>query len=187
LYNDTKSQNDDDLSMDEILASIRRYVVDEQQAAQTSINPAPHIPTPNQPFTRDNYSPPASNFVDQDTHSPQHQPIPVVRLTAAHEVKEFAQQQPLEPKFESRNSSDASSPTILSANVVEAAAQSLHKLKETAKVDKQETSASSSQSVEHFIVSLMKPLIKRWLDENLPSLVERMVQKEIQKITSNLE
>lgn len=41
------------------------------------------------------------------------------------------------------------------------------------------------RSVEDLIRDMLRPMLKTWLDENLPGMVERMVQKEIERITRN--
>jgi hypothetical protein len=34
---------------------------------------------------------------------------------------------------------------------------------------------------------MIRPLLKEWLDQNMPPIVERLVQKEIQKIARRAE
>jgi cell pole-organizing protein PopZ len=46
---------------------------------------------------------------------------------------------------------------------------------------------SSGRTVEQFIEDIARPMLKEWLDENLPAIVERLVQKEIQKISRRAE
>lgn len=45
----------------------------------------------------------------------------------------------------------------------------------------------SGRSVEQFVEDMMRPMLRDWLDENLPPLVERIVQKEIQRIVRRAE
>jgi uncharacterized protein len=45
----------------------------------------------------------------------------------------------------------------------------------------------SGRSVEQFIEDIMRPMLRDWLDQNLPPLVERIVQKEIQRIVRRAE
>ena len=42
---------------------------------------------------------------------------------------------------------------------------------------------SGETSVEQLVRDLLRPLMKEWLNQNLPPLVESMVRKEIQRIT----
>jgi hypothetical protein len=41
---------------------------------------------------------------------------------------------------------------------------------------------SSGRTVEQFFEDIARPILKEWLDANLPGIIERLVQKEIQKI-----
>jgi cell pole-organizing protein PopZ len=45
----------------------------------------------------------------------------------------------------------------------------------------------SGRTVEQFIEDIARPMLKDWLDEYLPAIVERLVQKEIQKISRRAE
>ncbi|MDG1286412.1 MAG: DUF2497 domain-containing protein [Rickettsiales bacterium] len=40
----------------------------------------------------------------------------------------------------------------------------------------------SGTSVEDLMIEAMRPMLKAWLDENLPAVVERVVQKEVKKL-----
>jgi cell pole-organizing protein PopZ len=42
---------------------------------------------------------------------------------------------------------------------------------------------SSGTSLEDLTRDLMRPIIKKWLDQNLPDLVEELVAKEIQRLS----
>jgi hypothetical protein len=39
------------------------------------------------------------------------------------------------------------------------------------------------RTVEEIVVDLLKPMLKEWLDSNLPSIVERMVEREIRYLS----
>ncbi|WP_414471272.1 PopZ family protein [Microvirga sp. M2] len=43
--------------------------------------------------------------------------------------------------------------------------------------------ASRSLTVEELMKEMLRPMLKAWLDENLPDLVERLVQAEIKRLT----
>ena len=43
----------------------------------------------------------------------------------------------------------------------------------------------SSNSIEDFLVKLIEPQIKQWLKENLPNIVNSVVEKEINKLLHN--
>jgi uncharacterized protein len=42
---------------------------------------------------------------------------------------------------------------------------------------------NGARTLEEMTIGLMKPLLKEWLDQNLPPIVDRLVQKEIERIT----
>jgi hypothetical protein len=46
---------------------------------------------------------------------------------------------------------------------------------------------ASGRTVEQFVEDIARPMLKEWLDENLPAIIERLVQKEIQKISRRAE
>ena len=46
-----------------------------------------------------------------------------------------------------------------------------------------ETVRKHEPSLEDVVRETLRPMLKSWLDENLPSVVERMVQAEIERIT----
>jgi uncharacterized protein len=35
------------------------------------------------------------------------------------------------------------------------------------------------------VTELLRPMLKSWLDDNLPSIVERLVRAEIERVTRN--
>ena len=40
----------------------------------------------------------------------------------------------------------------------------------------------SSEMIENLTREMLRPMLKSWLDDNLPSLVERLVRAEIQRV-----
>lgn len=45
----------------------------------------------------------------------------------------------------------------------------------------------AGRTVEQFVEDIIRPVLRDWMDENLPKVVERLVQKEIQKIARRAE
>lgn len=43
----------------------------------------------------------------------------------------------------------------------------------------------SGHTVEELVVETLKPMLKEWLDTNLPTVVERIVEKEVRKLASD--
>src|SRR5262249_1345615 len=46
-----------------------------------------------------------------------------------------------------------------------------------------ETARKHEPTLEDVVRETLRPVLKSWLDENLPSVVERMVQAEIERVT----
>jgi cell pole-organizing protein PopZ len=43
--------------------------------------------------------------------------------------------------------------------------------------------AQNARTLEDLVCEMLRPMLKEWLDDNLPSLVERQVQEEIQRVS----
>ena len=119
--------DDDDMSMDDILASIRRYVADDEQKSDERII---HL-TP-----------------EQEVSQKKKDVLPKKDLTPQKTTKETSYADP-----------------------IQASACSLSKLQEI-------KAKNSSGSVEQFLFAV----IKEWLDKHMPPIVEKTVQREIEKI-----
>jgi len=82
----------------------------------------------------------------------------------------------------------ASAEELVSAASADAARQSLDAL--TAAVTPAVAAAVASpapagRTMEDVVLEALRPMLKDWLDANLPALVEAMVAKEIKRITGN--
>jgi cell pole-organizing protein PopZ len=42
--------------------------------------------------------------------------------------------------------------------------------------------AQNARTLEDLVAEMLRPMLKEWLDDNLPSVVERLVQEEIQRV-----
>ena len=43
--------------------------------------------------------------------------------------------------------------------------------------------AQNARTLEDLVADMMRPMLKSWLDDNLPSLVERLVREEIERVS----
>jgi cell pole-organizing protein PopZ len=41
----------------------------------------------------------------------------------------------------------------------------------------------NSRTLEDVVTEMLQPMLRSWLDDNLPSLVERMVKEEIERVS----
>ncbi len=78
---------------------------------------------------------------------------------------------------EPRTSDGAAKPTIeaelLSREAITAVGSAIRTLTETVK--------KHEPPLEHLVRETLRPTLKSWLDDNLPAIVERMVQAEIER------
>ena len=49
------------------------------------------------------------------------------------------------------------------------------------------TAVPPGQTIDGMMREMLRPMLKAWLDEHLPSVVERMVEKEIARISRGVE
>ncbi|MFO0389203.1 MAG: DUF2497 domain-containing protein [Alphaproteobacteria bacterium] len=83
--------------------------------------------------------------------------------------------------------SSAPSDPMLSESASAAAAASFNKLKRDDELPPVVTTPSpafkSGTSVEDMVAAMLRPMIKEWLDTNLPAIVERIVDREVKRLT----
>ncbi len=167
-------------SMEEILASIRRIIADENDPAE------PEAPAAETPAEEEDVLELTQIVTDdgavEEIKEPKPAPAPAPAPADDFDPVPVAAAEP-EPKVEK----DA----LVSDDVASSAASSLSDLAETVEVERKVMGAASplgngGRTLEDMVTALMKPLLKAWLDENLPPIVERTVQKEVERIARRL-
>lgn len=149
-------------SMEEILASIRRIISEEEGAPP---------PEPVLDLTQAD-QPAAPAAVDDDivfeaveqvvaAETPVPEPVVATRPAPRHE-----------PVVET-----PSADTIISQPTASAAAGSLARLAGSLRI-----ADVPNQTVEGVVRELLKPMLREWLDRNLPSIVEARVEAELERI-----
>ncbi len=83
---------------------------------------------------------------------------------------------------------------LTSGTAASAAASSLSSLASTVEIERLATVPHSftpmgngGRTLEDMVIELMRPLLKDWLDKNLPATVDRLVQKEIERISRKVQ
>jgi uncharacterized protein len=178
-------------SMEEILASIRRIISDDDalrssEPDEPSSSPLSNVldiaelhvspliaPSPNEsvlgPWSRGEALA-ADTHSDDDLAEDRHIPVEwaerIPAPSAVHEV-----------------------PLVTAAPVAPAAADVLISEETCASVSgafgllSASLKPSQPQTVEDLMKEMLRPMLKAWLDDNLPSLVERLVRDEIERVT----
>lgn len=109
---------------------------------------------------------------------------PATAPAAAAPAPAPAQQEPPKTEKPMTAAAETSADEMLSSQAAEAATSALSKLLATnVAVEKDEPSRLGKVTLEDMTKELMKPLIKTWLDQNLPGLVEKIVQRELDKLS----
>ncbi len=78
--------------------------------------------------------------------------------------------------------------SLISHDAAQAATSSLAALASTVQVERRVAFeghtliGEGGRTLEDIVMALMRPMLKEWLDQNLPAVVERIVQKEVEHI-----
>ncbi|GAB1716183.1 MAG: hypothetical protein NTAFB05_12250 [Nitrobacter sp.] len=201
-------------SMEEILASIRRIIADDEKPAAGKTAAADATPAKPQPAAM-----PAAPAKAADSNSQDDIDAMLANLDAATTEKEvrpaqvdevfeltdeMALPQPVravfqkvEPQddleFAETTSTPASRPSpaavdwsavpnaapaaqILSQSTVSAVETAFNSLATT-------VLSNNARTLEDLVKEMLRPMLKSWLDDNLPGLVERIVKTEIERVS----
>ena len=187
-------------SMEEILASIRRIIADEEPpkdttedsterrhesvpaaregaAAPRETAPRPMTPPPRTASAA--AAAPASPKTDEEIDAmlahlrgPSRQPAAATQESGPTEASAAPEPAPVletrRPAIDERG--------LLSAATTAAVDAAFDTLARTAK-------ARGGRTLEEVVSELLRPMLKSWLDENLPEMVERLVRAEIERVS----
>jgi len=172
-----RAQRAHEPSMEEILASIRSIIADDREPA--AARPAAKAETgPSGPqivYSKDEPALARAGELPPAAESPTpkvvwSQPQPQATAPVSPSKAEPAAAEPA-PKVEP--ASDAS--PLLSDQADQAVSAAFDALSTS-------LALQSSELAENVAREILRPLLKTWLDENLPSMVERLVRAEIQRV-----
>lgn len=148
-------------SMEDILSSIKRIIAEEGESAVATRTRRPARAAP---------PPPA---VDEDEILELSEPVPA-------ESRRPAEREPEPVQVPDPILAEAPAEPILSATTAEATRGPLEALSRMiVKPD-----VAGSDTLEGMVRELLRPMLREWLDANLPRMVEEMVQREIARITA---
>jgi uncharacterized protein len=153
-----RAQRAHEPSMEEILASIRNIIADDPARAKAP----PPAPSPQIVYSRESAAP----FGDASALSQRPEanaPTVVWRRPQAGEAEPAA------------DAVQSSAEPLLSPEANEAVALSFGAL--SANLE-----ARSAELADSMVRDMLRPMVKTWLDDNLPTMVERLVREEIQRV-----
>lgn len=183
---DGRSSNNDP-SMDDILASIRKIISDDEARAQVG----------DPPLRRDSPGgPPVSAAASKDPGKGDD----VLLLTDLIEEPATPESQPTSiplPRIDpvsaptmSQHNNDTSEP-LIGSSVAGATTSAFERLNQAVQDSVPPPRASDSgpsighggKTIEDMVKEMLRPMLKDWLDRNLPPIVERYVEREIVRLT----
>ncbi len=110
-----------------------------------------------------------------------------VKFSSESEPEEFPvmagsmTQEDAAPLNENHYADDAALDSLLTARAEKAALGAFSKIAARAPVYREDAPADG-HTIEDVVRSLLRPLLREWLDENLPPMIERLVQRELEKL-----
>ncbi len=192
-----------DPSMEDILASIRRILSEDENAGGKPAEPARHEPvTPVEPHSPEVFNLDASMIVDEQPQRSEPVSPEGSRLETVYpepiRPEPFramppepppapppapAQQLAVSPQLGlSQPSPNASPDTLVAPAAAAAAAMSIGSLRRTLEMERQPSPRGAGITVEEMVREELRPMLKTWLDENLAPIVERVVRAEIERV-----
>lgn len=170
-------KTDQEPSIEEILESIRQIISDDGTPQTSPPAAAPKPVAPEKPApTAKPMEEAVLDLVEKADPMPAaipEQPIAVQPSPAPAQTLETPMDE---------NIPDSGS--LMSRQTADTAADALSKVLTTdIAVEKDDVSRVGKVTLEEITLTLMKPMIKAWLDNNLPGIVEKAVQKEVEKLS----
>jgi uncharacterized protein len=169
-------------TMEEILASIRKIISDEHvtdRSAEATVPVEPALSVSG--FSRSDPAPQAdwddAELTIDDDIAPAPAALPRPNIKASTEVLELTD---LAERM-NREAARSVSERLISPHTEEQAAQKLSALSGMMVRDYE----GASNTLEGLVREMMKPLLKEWLDAHLPEMVDRIVTREIQRISGS--
>jgi cell pole-organizing protein PopZ len=169
-------QSSQEPTMEEILASIRRIISEDDAPAEAAPAPEPEAaPVAEEPEVEDDVleltdpiEPPApvESMGDIDVYSPEPEPEPEPALPPP------VFEAPSQPAF----SREEVAENLVGDHASTLAASAFGSLSSALLMPK------DGRTLEDVVRELLKPLLKEWLDQNLPRIVETKVEEEVHRI-----
>ena len=146
-------------SMEEILAAIRRIISEYED--DTGATEASTQTVKSEPPAKPVVAAPAS-------------PVPAKPVAEAPKLTE-------EVEMTRQNMASAmdhdDEEEILDRTTAEAATQAFRNLSQSVRI-----SDGPGKTLEDIVVEMLRPMVKEWLDANLPAIVEEKVEEEVQRV-----
>jgi uncharacterized protein len=180
-----------DPSMEDILASIRRILSEDEPATPIEETPATAAaPAAAEPeddvlvldesmLVHDQDPEPAADPEPVGNPEPAAEPEPIGLREIAAEPAPAEERVPMGPESLAPGSL---APELLGPEAAAAASSSVGSLMRTLAMERSTQVYHGGPTIEDIVREEVRPLLKQWLDVNLPPLVERLVRIEIERV-----
>jgi hypothetical protein len=193
-------------TMEEILASIRRIISEDEAPAETAAAPAPAAPAPASPAMMDEtpsiqepvasdddvleltdtYEAPVAESIGDLDVAPAADPFPVEPISeSVYAPEPAAPAAPAAPQA-APQAAPAGDDSLVGDTAAASAASAFAGLATSLKKpEPMQTAFPSGPTIDELARALLRPMLKEWLDANLPAIVEAEVRKEVERIARN--
>lgn len=180
-----------DPSMDDILASIRKIISDDEARAQVSGEVA------SAPGVRNDDVLLLTDLVEEPPEPPSSPPTPLSQRVDPVDAGEmpqptvpaFSPAAPVAPVTPVEAPMKQPSDTLIESGAANVASSAFERLSQAVQDSVPTPSAQDAgpavggRTLEDIVKEMLRPMLKEWLDKNLPPLVERYVEREIVRLT----
>jgi uncharacterized protein len=177
--NPTATPDGADPSMEDILASIRRILNEEETPATPASGE--EAPVDDDVLVLDQSMMVSRPEDDAEPIARTPEPDPEPRPAPAEPPHQAAEAAMLPHPVDMRGL-PALSPELVAPETAAAAASSVGSLMRTLAAGRATQVYSGGPTLEDIVRAELRPLLKEWLDTNLPPLVERLVRAEIERV-----
>lgn len=187
-------------TMEEILASIRRIISEDDAPAETAAAPAASAPEPEpapvESFAAEAEVSPALMDETPSVQEPVASEDDVLELTDRYEAPaaqsigdldvEEVPAEPFPSAFDAASVEPAKTyDPLVGESAAASAASAFAGLAASLRRPDAPDPLPSGPTLDELVRSLLRPMLKDWLDENLPAIVEAQVRKEVERIARN--
>ncbi|MEX6634677.1 DUF2497 domain-containing protein [Hyphococcus lacteus] len=153
-------------SMEEILASIRRIISEDEEEQAPPTKPVeakkPELTLKAAPQAAEETSSTVTPIKAEEPQKPtasDDEGIEMIKQNMAEAMEQDADEE------------------ILDQATADVASQAFHNLSQSVRI-----SEGPGRTLEDIVVEMLRPMVKEWLDANLPAIVEEKVEEEVQRV-----
>lgn len=188
----------EDLSMEEILQSIRRIIAEDEPEKKPEAKPVEDVPGSDVLELTEMLKEDGGIVNVKETAKAEASSDVMMKINEALGSKVEPAAEAAAPAAPPPPAAPAAAPAAPSANdIIDSllsqkaateAASHFKNLQEAANPPLPDVRVPSAQfrsgtTVEDLVMEMLKPMMKEWLDKNLPAIVERIVEREVRKLT----